>query len=735
MPRPKKTPQARGRGVAAAEQLGLFADPRPEEPLLGVEDGEDDDLEAELLAITGEDRPPQSRHRPPPAKGPLPTEHIEKLAEDCVRDPDDEAAEEEEGLEEDPDLLAELREVLGEEAPGEEEVSGSTEGEAAPSSAPPGNQVSPAGGGGLLGLLEERRAAYREAVRNAGEAGEAARLRRYQRGLKTLETLLAAAMKGGDVDEDEIPPPVAAGKRTVPPPAAAAPGPAPAPAPGPGPPGRPAAAGPPPPPGAPALLRERRAQYRAAALAAKQRGDPERARAFLRIGKRFGAVLDALEQGLPVDLSDMPPPPPDPRGPGDAPPPSPRPERSRPATAPGAPAPGSASVLEAPERRRERYRVAAEQARAGGREREARMHDRIVQQYQGAVGARKAGGEVNFAELPVPPGFPPIPGSEPPGPPEGNDVKRRARPSAGREEREVTPAPRTRRGGDAEPAGPRAAEAPEGGGAEAASPLTDDDDDDDFVLVHHADVRLCRAEDVSARLLRLLREQRQRCLLYSTRFTHLGDVAETARFEKLARDAETQVEMVQLARAQGRPPPRHRFEERTFRTVRIFSELNSTEMHLLVVRGLNLPAPPGVRPDDLDAFVRFEFPYPSADRAQRDKTAVVKNTNCPEFDQLFKLSINRNQRSFRRAVQARGLKFEIFHKGSFFRSDRSVGTAHLKLEKLESLCEVREIMEVLDGRRPTGGKLEVRVRLREPLSGRDVQTVTENWLVLESRGP
>ncbi|XP_039770590.1 coiled-coil and C2 domain-containing protein 1B isoform X2 [Ornithorhynchus anatinus] len=590
MPRPKKTPQARGRGVAAAEQLGLFADPRPEEPLLGVEDGEDDDLEAELLAITGEDRPPQSRHRPPPAKGPLPTEHIEKLAEDCVRDPDDEAAEEEEGLEEDPDLLAELREVLGEEAPGEEEVSGSTEGEAAPSSAPPGNQ-------------------------------------------------------------------------------------------------------------------------------------------------RFGAVLDALEQGLPVDLSDMPPPPPDPRGPGDAPPPSPRPERSRPATAPGAPAPGSASVLEAPERRRERYRVAAEQARAGGREREARMHDRIVQQYQGAVGARKAGGEVNFAELPVPPGFPPIPGSEPPGPPEGNDVKRRARPSAGREEREVTPAPRTRRGGDAEPAGPRAAEAPEGGGAEAASPLTDDDDDDDFVLVHHADVRLCRAEDVSARLLRLLREQRQRCLLYSTRFTHLGDVAETARFEKLARDAETQVEMVQLARAQGRPPPRHRFEERTFRTVRIFSELNSTEMHLLVVRGLNLPAPPGVRPDDLDAFVRFEFPYPSADRAQRDKTAVVKNTNCPEFDQLFKLSINRNQRSFRRAVQARGLKFEIFHKGSFFRSDRSVGTAHLKLEKLESLCEVREIMEVLDGRRPTGGKLEVRVRLREPLSGRDVQTVTENWLVLESRGP
>jgi len=71
---------------------------------------------------------------------------------------------------------------------------------------------------------------------------------------------------------------------------------------------------------------------------------------------------------------------------------------------------------------------------------------------------------------------------------------------------------------------------------------------------------------------------------------------------------------------------------------------------------------------------------------------------------------------------------------SFFRSDKLVGTAHLKLERLENECEIREIVEVLDGRKPTGGKLEVKVRLREPLSGQDVQMVTENWLVLEPRG-
>ncbi|KAL6089520.1 hypothetical protein STEG23_026034, partial [Scotinomys teguina] len=136
--------------------------------------------------------------------------------------------------------------------------------------------------------------------------------------------------------------------------------------------------------------------------------------------------------------------------------------------------------------------------------------------------------------------------------------------------------------------------------------------------------------------------------------------------------------------------------------------LNSTEMHLIIVRGMNLPAPPGVTPNDLDAFVRFEFHYPNSDQAQKSKTAVVKNTNSPEFEQVFKLNINRNHRGFKRVIQSKGIKFEIFHKGSFFRSDKLVGTAHLKLERLESECEIREIMEVLDGRKPTGGKLEVK---------------------------
>lgn len=39
--------------------------------------------------------------------------------------------------------------------------------------------------------------------------------------------------------------------------------------------------------------------------------------------------------------------------------------------------------------------------------------------------------------------------------------------------------------------------------------------------------------------------------------------------------------------------------------------------------------------------------------------------------------------------------------------------------------------KVLDGRKATGGKLEVRVKIREPLSGVQLQPVTEKWIVVD----
>ncbi|NXO56012.1 C2D1B protein, partial [Aramus guarauna] len=843
-------------------QLGLFVDFNPEEMLLGAEEGGDDgDLEAELAAITGA-KVKEGKSKPK-GKTPLPMDHIEKMAAECMKDlnEDEEDEDDEEDLEKDTDLLAELQEVL--EVEGE---TGSCEDEAIamePSTDEPENEqpeLQPQVGKSFMFLtvllnhcchaaymrvtnkdleselqqtIENRIANYRTAISNAKESGESAKVRRYERGLKTLETMLAAVKKGKKINEGEMPPPVAAGKKSLQSHAASS----------------------------PtmetdgrayfvhlcksqhcfiltdlqssstrAIVLMRQKEYKLAALKAKQQGDLEKAKEYMKVGKKFNVVLEALDSGQPIDLQNMPP--------------SPQGKARLTKTLLEvslsyvlksescgislsvlfqASLQQPKTVLEALQQRLEKYKSAAAQAKASGDDRKGRMHERIAKQYQDAIRAHKAGTTVNFSELPVPPGFPPLPGvaatdgdstiaavlenaSKLANMEENNEedenepltqapvAKKPAqlpgkpiqvvKPSAVAEEESSpehgkrAPSPSTLKEAESMDHLPPSAreqleflenrkkqyvkaaiKAKKENNLEQAKtylrtaksfdlkieqakcgkpvdisklPSPPTDDEGDFIFVHHEDVRLSqKADEVYAQLIKLLKDQHERCLQYSKQFMHLGNVAETTRFEKLAQGCKKDMDILQLARAQGMDPPSHHFEERTFKMIRIFSELNSTEMHLLIVRGINLPAPPGVSPRDLDAFVKFEFQYPSAEQPQKSKTPVIYNNNCPEYNQLFKLNINRNHRGFRRAIRSKGIKFEVFHKGSFFRSDKQVGTAHLKLEKLESECEVREIIEIFDGRKPTGGKLEVKVRLREPLSGQDLQTVTENWLVLE----
>nr|XP_034980061.1 coiled-coil and C2 domain-containing protein 1B [Zootoca vivipara]XP_034980062.1 coiled-coil and C2 domain-containing protein 1B [Zootoca vivipara]XP_034980063.1 coiled-coil and C2 domain-containing protein 1B [Zootoca vivipara] len=877
--RPRKSPQVKGQAAAAAKQLGLFVEFNPEEMMLDLED--EGDLEAELAAITGENLP--AGKTKPKGKTPLPMDHIAKMAAECMKDLDED---DDEGLEEDTELLAELQEVLGEEDGGgnseceTETIEESSVAAEEPSDLP--TQMAPAVSSGLQQTIEERIVNYKAAILNAKEAGESSKVRRYERGLKALETMLTAVKKGKKVNEEEMPPPVASGKSSVTTPQAV--------------------------PlndlpknsgsqdeitvpegeekegsttehelknpsdlelsvstpdlqsqdadsgglgtgatsennssdlGTRALLVTREKEYKLAALKAKQKGNLEKAKEYMRTGKKFSLVLEALDSGQPVDLRDMPPAPQDLESPEmiqlpSKQAPSVAVETTLPVTAPDSqgPLPQPKTVMEALQQRLEKYKAAAAQAKASGDDRKSRMHERIAKQYQDAIRAHKAGRKVNFGELPVPPGFPPIPGLAPaddntvaavlenanrlvkmeeeenkeeeeedegepstqaPAPKKPTQLPKKpvqvvqpitvpsavipeetspekdisqptpvAAPEKSASTEHISPvalehleflesrrkqylkaAVQAKKRNDLEQAKaflrtakslePKIERAKNGKLVDISKlPSPPTDDEGDFIIIHHEDLRLSqKAEEVYVQLIKLLRDQHEKCLQYSKQFTHLGNVSETSRFEKLAQICKKDLDILQLAQAQGLDPPSHHFEERTFKIVRIFSELSSTEMHLIIVRGINLPAPPGVAPNDLDAFVKFEFHYPNTEQAQKSKTSVIKNTNCPEYDQLFKLNINRNHRGFRRAIQAKGIKFEIFHKGSFFRSDKQVGTAHLKLDKLEFECEIREIIEVLDGRKPTGGKLEVKVRLREPLSGQDLQTITENWLVLE----
>lgn len=806
----KGTPGPPGRGAAAARQLGLLVDLSPDGLMIPEDGVNHEELEAEFLALVGGQPQTLEKLR---GKGPLPMEAIEKMASLCMRDPDGEEEEvtDEEDVEADDDLLAELNEVLGEEQKTSESHP--------PVAQPKATAPSP----GLEATLQERLALYQTAIESARQAGDSAKVRRYERGIKTLENLLASVRKGSAIDEEDIPPPVAVGKGPAAPsshtPAPTLLGSMNLPAPEPrvtveGPPSTAPAsslglAKPQLPPGpcstGPlAQLQSRQREYKLAALHAKQQGDTSAATRYFRVAKSFDAVLEALSRGEPVDLSRLPPPPD--QLPQD--PPSPPLQPPAPTTVPSTPEvpPPPRTLLEALEQRMERYHAAAAQAKTKGDQRKARMHERIVKQYQDAIRAHKAGRAVDVAELPVPPGFLPIQGLEasestqpslvgvletamklanqdegpedeedeepkktnspaaptaqPKAPPSkapqpGSTSAAKAAPKGtsnraqqqlafleGRKKQLLQAALRAKQKNDVEGAKMHLRQ------AKGLEPMLEASrnglpvditkvppapvNKDDFTLVQRPGPGL--SQDSIRRygeLTKLIRQQHEMCLNHSNQFTHLGNIAETSKFEKLAEDCKRSMETLKQAFARGLPTPSARFEQRTFSVIKIFPDLSSNDMLLFVVKCINLPTPPGLSPGDLDVFVRFDFPYPNVEEAQKDKTSVIKNTDSPEFKEQFKLCINRSHRGFRRAIQTKGIKFEVVHKGGLFKTDRVLGTAQLKLDALETACEVREILEVLDGRRPTGGRLEVMVRIREPLTAQQLETVTERWLVID----
>uniref|UniRef100_A0A8L0DPB4 C2 domain-containing protein n=1 Tax=Oncorhynchus mykiss TaxID=8022 RepID=A0A8L0DPB4_ONCMY len=668
---------------------------------------------------------------------------IERMAALCMKDLDEDDDDGDDDLEDDDDLLAELNEVLEDDDDEEVQKPATTP---SSNSTPRSTPSTPSGATGLEACLAERIDMYQTAISNANAEGETSKARRYDRGLKTLQSMMTSAKKGKPVNEEEIPPPVSTGGKSAPAPVQQPKPikerelPTPVLTPSPFTNQKPLREAPPvalPP--KPRLLvppqkhtlkqcvLNRQREYKLAALHAKQGGESELARQHYHIAKKLDPVVEALDRGEPVDLSSLPPPP----GALGL---SMTPYSLYSAlllTRTALPAPGS--VGEALQQRMDRYKAAAEGAKSKGDDRKARMHQRIVKQYQDAIRSHKAGRPVNLADLPVPPGCPPLQGSESS---QQNfmgvleTAMKLANQDADAEDEDGT-------GELAKPAvgAPvQKGKAPTPPTPGSGGNTTQAQQQLDFLLLRRqafvrAALRSKQMRDMQGAAVHLRHAKgldqmisatkgglpvdiTKKCLAYSQQFTHMGSVAETSRFEKLAEECMQNIEVLKMAHAKGQPVPKYHTEERTFNTVKMYPDLTANEMTLYIVKGINLPAPSG-------------------EEAQRDKTSTVKNSNSPEFKEKFNLNINRQHRGFKRVVQAKGIKFDIIHKGGLFKGDKVLGNAQLKLDSLENQCDIRQIIEVLDGRKATGGKLEVRVKIREPLGGAQLQITTEKWLVLD----
>ncbi|XP_052900032.1 coiled-coil and C2 domain-containing protein 1-like isoform X1 [Anopheles moucheti] len=238
---------------------------------------------------------------------------------------------------------------------------------------------------------------------------------------------------------------------------------------------------------------------------------------------------------------------------------------------------------------------------------------------------------------------------------------------------------------------------------------------------------------------------KQLIICRNTRDHHraMGDIAGMNKFENLALNVQKDLDLVRLIHRQGLPLPKFHYEKLQFNVVKCHTDLSDNEVEICVVRGINYNVP---NPKDVDTYVKFEFPYPQEDPL-KGRTNLVKDTHSPEYNYQQTFEIQRSQRNCQRVFKRHALKCEVFSKGccchgastglfscfsGFLRSDVLIGTVTVKLQPLETQIEIHDSFPLMDGRRTVGGKLEVKIRVRNPILTKQIEQINERWVVLDS---
>uniref|UniRef100_H2Z483 DM14 domain-containing protein n=1 Tax=Ciona savignyi TaxID=51511 RepID=H2Z483_CIOSA len=168
----------------------------------GSDDDGDADFEAELAAMIGGGGPKKPAKKPAPKL--IDWSIIDAQVASSMRDVDDD---DDDVLspEDESDLMSELNGLIEEDEPALLKPAAPNRRDRSPSPQPqrPGDVVDE---------LKSRKTMYETAIKNAQSKGESAKVRRLQRGIKTIDTLLRSAKLGKSINEADIPPVVATGQ-------------------------------------------------------------------------------------------------------------------------------------------------------------------------------------------------------------------------------------------------------------------------------------------------------------------------------------------------------------------------------------------------------------------------------------------------------------------------------------------------------------------------------------------
>ncbi len=488
------------------------------------------------------------------------------------------------------------------------------------------------------------------------------------------------------------------------------------------------------------LLVERKQQYQSAMTQAKKQGNMARQKEYGRMAIQFGRVLKALEDGQEVDVSQMPGPPPGykssynvdlskfavaatppqqqvkretPVG-SSAPPPQPEGEEVN----PDIPIPKTA--LEALEQRLAKYREGEKSAQDKGETSRVRRMARIVKQYEQAIKATKMGKPVDYAELPAPPGYPPIPQGRAPGATAAKPVRQVPQPvqrapiptqslPAGMNKPAGLGVPQKQARSRSNPSIPsrdlqlllqrkselqNAAKQAKAKGdkekclhyihlykgvdqmiqaAESGLPVNmqqlppspyqklEATKPSDSVLSHLKPAT--EGDDATFDLIEAqLQKQVDLCDRNAETYEKVGNIGPAQQYKNMSINCQRELLAIKGIRTQGLAPPKFTMETRKFTIIHTHTELSSEQCEVEIIRAINIPRPSGYEEKDLNVYFELEFPWPS-EEPQKATTSSSKESSTPEFGSVHKFDIDRkHSRSLQRVFKRTPVKCLLYQR-------------------------------------------------------------------------
>ncbi|CAI2169408.1 16096_t:CDS:2 [Funneliformis geosporum] len=241
-------------------------------------------------------------------------------------------------------------------------------------------------------------------------------------------------------------------------------------------------------------------------------------------------------------------------------------------------------------------------------------------------------------------------------------------------------------------------------------------------------------EDQYARLITQLESQVDLCTTISAYYLKTGNKTLAATFYRYKKSFVADLTSLISYRTHSKNVPAFHFQDITYCVENAFLHLSANDMEIGIERAYNL-GNKDVNGKDVDAYVSWDLGWPTegspgAGSGKGDTSTATRGMD-PEFNWKKIINIERTK-AFQRYLNSKKATFEVFHYRGFLRKDISLGKATVKLDQLLSKAEIHEVFNLVDHvRKPTGGKLEIRLRLRTPLINPDIISKTEKWLIID----